>query len=146
MSKRAQAGLTLIEMMTVIAIAGIVAAIAIPAWLDHASREKFSAALAEITPGKMGVDDALKGNKTPVLTAVTSNSELFVGVQEVNANSTVTLTGGAAARLVARIVGGAKSVEGQTITLTRDQASGKWACTTTVEQKYVGAVETCVGA
>ena len=51
-----------------------------------------------------------------------------------------------ATSLTCEIVAGPTSVKGQTITLTRDMASGAWSCAAaTVPQKLIGAEAVCKG-
>jgi type IV pilus assembly protein PilA len=145
MVKKAQAGFTLIELMIVVAIIGILAAVAIPAYQDYVAKSKFAAALAEVAPVKTGIEVAVNDGKTPVFgTVTTPATEAATGVQATNPNTTVAFNPAfdatATTNVVeATIVGGSAAVAGKKITLTRTSATGQWACTTTVEQKLAGS-------
>ncbi len=55
--QRAQQGFTLIELMIVVAIIGILAAIAIPAYQDYTCRAKISEAITSAAPAKTAVSE-----------------------------------------------------------------------------------------
>lgn len=151
MKAQVQKGFTLIELMIVVAIIGILAAIAIPAYQDYVARSKWAAALAEIAPAKTGFEVALNDGLTPTLTSPPAAGSSFIGVQANNTNTTVAITAadataGTDANITATIVNGPAAVAGTTITLTRSTATGAWTCTATALQKYIGAASICTGS
>jgi type IV pilus assembly protein PilA len=141
--KKATAGFTLVELMIVIAIIGILATVAMPAYQDYMAKSKFGVALAEVSAGKVGIDTRLNDGET-----VAQPEE--VGLAPTNKPTANCKFGASAtveaASLTCQIVAGPISVRDQTITLTRDKDTGVWSCAAaTVPQKQIGPEAVCKG-
>src|SRR5512135_2543640 len=61
---RVQRGFTLIELMIVVAIIGILAAIAIPQYQDYVTRSRWSDNLQGVGPLKQAVSECLQNNNS----------------------------------------------------------------------------------
>ncbi|MCC8448312.1 MULTISPECIES: pilin [Xanthomonas translucens group] len=130
-----QQGFTLIELMIVIAIIAILAAIALPMYQDYVAKSQVSAGLAEITPGKVQAETRIAEGK-----AVTT-AQADVGLQSSTSRCdiAVSVDPSGAATLTCTLKGNAQ-INGQTIQWTRaaDTANGNtgvWTCTTAVVEK-----------
>ena len=127
MKKQAQAGFTLIELMIVVAIIGILAAVAIPAYQDYVAKSKFAAALAEVSAAKTPFE-VLVNDGTAV-----ADIDSLPSVNKDSTNCTMTATD---STLVCTIKGGPAAIAGDAITLTREE--GQWTCTSDAEDAHRG--------
>ena len=84
--KKAQKGFTLIELMIVIAIVGILAAIALPAYQDYIVRSKMSEAMVALSEAKTTVTEYVASTGTVPLDADVTDFACDATVTDVDSN------------------------------------------------------------
>ena len=130
--KNIQKGFTLIELMIVVAIIAILAAIALPAYQDYIARSQVTAGLADIRGGVTAYEELINRGSTGAASAAAIGLQTTTGrCSAIAATGAYTLDGG---QVITCALRGNPKVQGAVITLTRT-ALGAWNCSTTVTDK-----------
>ena len=161
LKRKLQKGFTLIELMIVVAIIGILAAVGLPAYQDYIAKSQVTRAMGEAGALKVKVDTCLAEGRTTFAAAVAWNvcsvadvrsSSILVGAEPTaGANDVaaapagqgypvITLgTAAANSTIVATFGNGATQsltpAAAATLTWTRTPA-GVWTCTTTAALRF----------
>ena len=148
--RKVQQGFTLIELMIVIAIIGIIAAIAIPQYQNYIARSQVNRVMGEAGSLKTAVETCLMDGKTALGTSASqcdpgaTGSSLLTGGNSMvsgtpaTGTGTPTITGmGTSSTTITGVFGNsaATTIATQNVTWTRD-GNGTWTCSTTVDAKF----------
>jgi len=126
-ASKSSKGFTLIELMIVIAIIGILAAVALPRYQDYTVRAKVSEVLLAATPAKIAVTEFVQANNVmpPTLVLESQTSQYVASV-------VYTLTTGTSVGVITVTGQTDPRLDGKTLTLTGTFATATgqltWVC------------------
>jgi len=134
--KTVQKGFTLIELMIVIAIIGILAAIALPAYQDYIARAQVAEAFSLIDGQKTPVAEECqdKGSCAALAVAAPTTFGKYVSNLTVSSAGVIVATMASATPTSSLIYGGTITV---TPSMPANASSITWACTSSMNGKYL---------
>ena len=135
--KKFQQGFTLIELMIVVAIIGILAAIALPAYQDYTTRAKVSEVIVMAAPAKLAVAETASSLGGLGSVTAANSGYVFPGATQYVSGITITDSTG-----VVTATSTVKNATGNIVltpTSVGTSAQLTWKCTTNITPKFVPA-------
>jgi type IV pilus assembly protein PilA len=138
-ARNVQKGFTLIELMIVVAIIGILAAVALPAYQDYTTRAKVSEVIIMAAPAKLAVTETTStlGRLDSVTSSNTGYS--FPGATKYVSGVTISSDGLGVVTVASTVPNAVGNIVLTPVEVTAGTGQLRWTCTTTISPKYVPA-------
>lgn len=137
MKRTLQKGFTLIELMIVVAIIGILAAVALPAYQDYMVRSRVSEVLLAASSARTTVSEAAAND--PAVGTMPASGSVTILSQSSNYVSSVTYSGGAIyAYATSNVGGGVGPTNYISLTGTKNSTNSQvtWVCSGNISAVY----------
>ncbi|MDD9175613.1 pilin [Aliivibrio finisterrensis] len=129
--RQGQKGFTLIELMIVVAVIGVLSAIAVPQYQNYVKKSELGAALATITALKVNVEDSIATNgQFPTVATGDMASKLGASTTILGVLSTETGATSSAGQIIITL-GSETQNSSQKLAISRND-TGSWKCVTDI--------------
>jgi type IV pilus assembly protein PilA len=135
MKKRIQKGFTLIELMIVVAIIGILAAVALPAYQDYTTRAKVSEVVVMASPAKLAVAETTSSLGDLANVTQTNSGYIFPGATKYV--SGITIANGGVVTAVSTVPNATGNIVLTPTAVGTGTGQITWVCSSTIASKYL---------